>query len=237
MAAPSQWVPGRRWASAAVPGAPQGAETLSSGRIAQIMQQDFVDPGVYTRDRIFLDFGHPTSNVGWKLHVIKPPNLGRSISESHLPDNYMRLLRYLRVKQIPHKIVANLNGLAVMERNSGQVGKFITIYPNDSEQLRRVADIIEAFVPDNVNIAANPLAPEDLPVGARGLIGARWGGLTSEFSVNQTGNVIPDDRAAGPRPDWVRNPFNPRSVGVDGWVQFNDQQKAEIAVLRNRRRR
>jgi hypothetical protein len=203
----------------------------------QPMTVDFVDPGIYTRDRFFLDFRSPANNVGWKLHVIKPRGLGRGLDTPHLPENYQKLLRYLRVKQIPHKIVANLDGLARMERNSAQVGKFITIYPNDEEQLKRVADIIEALIPDNVNIAANPLAPEDQPVGARGLIGARWGGLTSEFTVDQAGNIITDDRMAGPRPAWVKNPFNPRSTGQEGWVRFDEDQQRDVQIIRRNRRR
>ncbi len=190
------------------------------------MNREFEFPakGEYVLDRIFLDFRHPRNDVGWKLHVVKPSTL--SVDNPYLPKNYLDLLRFLYVKKIPHKIVRNLNGIAAMERTATQVGKFITIYPDNTEQLKRVPELIDALIPDNS--PGNGLAPGDLPVSARGLASARWGGLTSPFSMDRNGNLVLDDRNAGAYPDWVRNPFDPASGGADGWVQFDDDAKAEV---------
>ena len=198
-----------------------------------VLNRKFVSSGAYREDRIFLDFGpKPAYDVGWKLHIVKPNGL--SVNNYKLPPTYLRLLSYLRDEGIPHKIVANLANLAEMERNPSQIGKFITIYPENTAQLTGLVDLIESTIPEN---ATNPCAVEDHQVGARGLVGARWGGLTSEFSVDQAGHIIDDDRKAAFCPDWVRNPFDPTSHGNEGWVKFSEEQEQDVRIIRRNKRR
>jgi hypothetical protein len=188
--------------------------------------QNFVNSGDYTGDRRFLDFGgRPAYDVGWKLHVVKPNDLDRY--NSYLPMNYKRLLSYLRDQGIPHKIVRNLDQLAQMEQTPSQVGKFITIYPNSSAQLRSVANQIEVLISEN---ATNPRPPNDLNVGARGLVSARWGGLTSVCAVDNQNGVVYDNRNIS-HPGWVLNPFDPQSQGQDAWQTFDEQQNKQVKIM------
>jgi hypothetical protein len=222
---PQTWQRGSRWRTGAVPARPRVFRSQATTR--RIMEQEFDFParGDYHLDRIFLDYLSPTHDVGWKLHVVKPQTL--SVDDPGLPKNYLNLLRVLYVKKIPHKLVRNLAGIALMERNPTQRGKFITIYPIDNDQLKRVPELIEA--------PTNPIATGDLPVGARGLTTARWGGLTSQYAVDRDNQLIDDDRNAGPKPDWVKNPFNPGSEGAEGWVKFADNPDLQHEILRRRR--
>lgn len=183
--------------------------------------------GDYQEDRLFLDFDRPSNDVGWKLHVVKPPTL--SVDTPELPDCYRRLLSYLYDKDIPHKIVRSLAHLSEMERNPLQVGKFITIYPENSGQLKELSDRIEAKFPDNPAMNRT-MASGDLPAGSRGIVSARWGGLTGPFTVDRDNNLINDDRSR-PYPAWVKNPFDPESRGNDGWIKFEDhpQIKDQLA--------
>jgi hypothetical protein len=197
------------------------------------LNRKFVSSGAYRDDRLFLDFGNrPAYDVGWKLHVVKPTGL--NLNNYMLPQTYLRLLSYLRDEGIPHKIVRNLANLAIMEQSPSQIGKFITIYPRDTAELTELVDAIEILIPEN---ATNPCAVEDHQVGARGLVGARWGGLTSEFSVDHHGAVIDDDRSGPYRPGWVRNPFDSASTGQEGWVRFDEDQQRDMQIIRRNRRR
>jgi hypothetical protein len=192
------------------------------------MHRNFVQPGQYSVDRNFLDFGSPAHTVGWKLHVVEPSGL--DLDHYHLPQNYKQLLSYLRNNNIPHKIVGNLAGIEEMARD-GQHGKFITIYPNDSQQLTQLVNQIEVLIGAD---ATHPNASNDLAVGTRGLVSARWGGLTSKLTVNQQGQLVEDERLVS-HPDWVRNPFaGPGHDGPHDWKDF-DRYEIRAAQLKLKR--
>jgi hypothetical protein len=163
--------------------------------------------------------------VGWKLHVVKPRELGDRNPE--LPESYIELLVHLRELKIPHKIVSSLRGLTEMETSDQQVGKFITIYPRDTAQLIGLPDQIEPLIKDEA--LHDGIAIGDLPVCSTRIVGARWGGLTGPNAVDQHNRLIKDDRGRS-HPDWIRNPFDKDSKGREGWVRFED--RPEIRALK-----
>jgi hypothetical protein len=177
---------------------------------------------VYRDTGGFLCHLPPAYNVGWKLHVVKPSSL---TTNSRLPKDYQNLLGALRARHIPHKIVGDLGALTQMEKNPLQVGKFITIYPEAEEELISVLDLINNCI--DKDAMSFTTAPKDLPVSCKGIVGARWGGLTSAYTVNAQNELVDDDRSRS-HPDWIRNPFDPASRGADGWVVFRDDQKMQV---------
>jgi hypothetical protein len=191
----------------------ESSEVETTRRIKE-KEFEFPAKASYKPDRLFLDFLRPIQDFGWKLHVVKPQGLG--VTSPNLPQGYLQLLDFLFQSQIPHKIVGSLAFLEEMERNPSQIGKFITIYPKDTQQLILIADLIDNYIPKNTN----RIPEEDMPVGSNGVTGARWGGLTSPYTVAQDGGRIKDDRKAGPFPAWVKNPFDPLSKGIDAWGNF-----------------
>jgi len=181
-------------------------------RVAKEMDFLIDNRGDYRVDRSFLDFGNPTSDAGWKLHVVKP---GARWSPPDLPDDYRRLLQYLCVKRIPHKLVSSMANLEKMERDATQVGKFLTIYPEDNFEMMRLLVIIEVFLTDPT---PRPTAPQDHAVGDRGIVSARWGGLTSELTIDQQGHWVKDRRDLA-SPGWIRNPFIHNCARREGWYK------------------
>ena len=172
--------------------------------------------GEYRTQGIFLVYSSPEFDVGWKLHVVKLRGL--SVEHPHLPQDYLEFLAYLCTEGIPHKLARNhLSGIGAMEKVETQIGKFITIYPADTAQLKILPIMIDLLVP--AELAGSPNAPGDRPVSSQGLTSARWGGLTGKNAVDSRGLVVPDNRHAA-RPDWVQDPFDPASKGVDAWHKF-----------------
>ena len=169
---------------------------------------------LYRKDRIFLSYGHPQHDVGWKLHVVKPSGL--SVLNLTLPESYKRLLIFLIEEKIPHKIVGSLHGIAYMEINPQQAGKFITIYPGGADELVALPDKIRSCIGSDA--VGNACARNDRPVAAG--VSARWGGLTGPYTVNQHNSVVEDDRAR-PHPDWIRDPFDQHSQGADIWTKIS----------------
>ena len=185
---------------------------------------------------LFLVYANPGCDVGWKLHVVKPPGL--SIQNREFPESYKKLVSTLLTNRVPHKIVKSILALAEMESRTEQIGKFITIYPLNATQMMRVLEAVESTIQDDFEARAQTAAG-DLSVGSRGLVGARWGGLTSPFTVDVRNNVVMDDRSR-PYPDWIRNPFDPLSKGKDVWLRFKDDealvnQLEHVAVPQARR--
>jgi hypothetical protein len=217
-----------RWTRATTPNAPGHQYGLLGTReqFDIIMKQEFripERPSYRVTREIYLVYLSPLNDVGWKLHVVKPPGL--SVQQPDLPTHYSRLLFHLRRMKIPHKIVRSLAGLAEMERDPGQIGKFITIYPNDNAQLLRLPVVIDNCL--LADLRDSHTARGDLPVGARGVSSARWGGLTSRYVVDDDNDIALDDRTR-PHPDWLRNPFDPQSQGRDVWVTFNEKQQGQM---------
>ncbi len=206
-----------------------------------LLDKEFIEgaaAGFYHEDRLFRDFRSPSHNVGWKLHVVHPasleyllPSLGwqraSALQQGYharpLPESYLAVLAHLRVNGIPHKIVGAIRGLRRMA-STGQQGKFLTIYPHDTQQLLGLVHDIEVQL-GNTHGAAP--APGDFPVGSLGLITARWGGLTSPFTVDAQNKLVMDRRDI-PYPDWVQNPFLQQNA-QNSWFDFSEEQKAEIA--------
>lgn len=182
------------------------------------MPFDFPTKSQYRKWQLFLCFLDPAHDVGWKLHVVKPRTLSRD--NPSLPESYVELLNFLCAEKVPHKIVRSIRALEVMESDPQQKGKFITIYPQDTSQLRNLSDAIDAMMPRG-SAKKHSTALGDLPTSSRGIIAARWGGLTSRYSLDANNKLVRDDRSR-PYPDWVRNPFDPHSPGKDPWIRFRE---------------
>ena len=196
---------------------PQPQRTGSrAGMVSQLRKApfDFPNQSQYVSKDIFLCFGVPHHDVGWKLHVVKPFGLGAQILK--LPKSYGRLLAHLYENTIPHKIVFSPENLAYMEGNAQQRGKFITIYPRDVGELLALPDQIESFVHNAA--AGSTTASGDRAVAAG--VSARWGGLTGPNTVDRQNRLVGDDRTR-PRPDWIRDPFDPDSRGADVWINLD----------------
>jgi hypothetical protein len=179
--------------------------------------------GLYQRDRCFLDFLHPKLDEGWKLHV--PVN-----DQYGLNRDYQRIFEYLQYAKVPHKFVSDPHNMVRMERG-GQHGKFLTVYPDDADQAVELAAIIDVFL-DKREYTYTQVAPGDRPVFGNELVTARYGGLTGpwvlkpEVIANPGDNgpttlncYRPDDRTRY-KPDYIKDPFDRTSTGIDGGYQY-----------------
>jgi hypothetical protein len=154
--------------------------------------------------RIFKCYGGPDLSEGWKLHV--------PIQDDGLLDqSFPHLLRCLKYCKIPHKFVRTRLGLAAMEKQNTQVGKFLTIYPpNRSDMLDLVTGIEDSLT--IAKYARRKVSPGERPVGNFGIVTARYGGLTTDKiyanaafqrgSALTKGDFVPDNRTTF-KPAWV----------------------------------
>ncbi len=149
---------------------------------------------------------------GWKLHITATILTANSI--------LTRIGPMLRRRRVLFKAPRTL--LELSNINSGfysefsQVGKFITVYPRDSEEAAFLAAKLDQMVPS----FSGPAVPYDIQLHLNSSIYYRYGafnrldikhrnGTKSAAIRNGKGRLIPDLRAPGfAKPKWLDDPFS-----------------------------
>ena len=124
------------------------------------------------------------------------------------------------------KVAASVGQLAALNEGAGglsQVGKFITIYPNDDLQAVRLASAIH----EATKSLAGPRIPSDRPLQAGSLVHYRYGGF-GDLQVRTPlgeclpaikapdGSLVPDRRrTAYEAPPWATDPFMAAGVAAE----------------------
>lgn len=125
----------------------------------------------------------------------------------------------------PFKVAASPERLAELNEGNGQlsqVGKFVTVYPNDDAQAVRLARVLDAAT-DGLR---GPAVPSDRPLRPGSLVHYRYGGFGDRHVqtplgsivpalVTPAGELIPDRRLPVYRaPEWAVDPFEAAGLTV-----------------------
>lgn len=148
---------------------------------------------------------------GWKLHV----SAGVAAAEATL----RRVLPVLLADDASFKVIASIQKLANLNAGrSGmsQIGKFITVYPNDDAQAVRLAVALDQAT----HALRGPAVPSDRPLRPGSLVYYRYGGFDSRTVQVPSGKVLP--AIATPEgeliPDRRETDYCPPQWAVDPFV-------------------
>ena len=143
---------------------------------------------------------------GFKLHVTSDHYHLRQVEEAVLP--------ILEKHGVAHKIVDS--GRDMLGKMTGsQEGKFITIYPNNDEELKAIAkEVDEALTKHNL-INAGPKIKNDaqVPGNKSGMVFYTYAGHTRDWITGPKGEKVVEynqqrrDGKVPPVPDWIQDPF------------------------------
>jgi serine/threonine protein kinase len=119
---------------------------------------------------------------GWKLHVSAGITFARAVLD--------QALDVLLAEHAEFKVVASLARLA--ELNAGasgdsQIGKFITVYPNDDQQAVRLALALH----EATRGLRGPAIPSDQPLTPGSLVYYRYGGFIHQHTQTLSGAIVP----------------------------------------------
>ena len=147
---------------------------------------------------------------GWKLHIAAAVRTDEEVLRKVLP--------VLLENGAAFKVVTSRRRLAELnEGRSGasQIGKFITVYPNDDPHAVHLACALDAVT----HGLRAPAIPSDRPLRRGSLVHYRYGGFGGRYVQTQTGEIfpvivttegtlIPDRRlAVYTEPSWLVDPF------------------------------
>lgn len=147
---------------------------------------------------------------GWKLHISAGPGSVAAVLRCALP--------VLLAEDANFKVIASIERLRTLndgEAGLSQVGKCITVYPNDDPQALRLARALDLATRG----LAGPAIPSDRPLASGSLVHYRYGSFATrlvqmpngaiEWALAQPdGTLVPDVRAVGCyRPAWTVDPF------------------------------
>jgi len=147
---------------------------------------------------------------GWKLHVSASVSAATTVLE--------RVLPVLLAESAPFKVANSLTTLLQLNQGDAgpsQVGKFITVYPQDDAQAIRLAAALDAATRD----LPGPAIPSDRPLAPGSLVHYRYGDFGDQHTQTPLGLIVPavrrpdgglepDDREQGYRPPaWAPDPF------------------------------
>lgn len=147
---------------------------------------------------------------GWKLHISAGPGSVAAVLRCALP--------VLLADDANFKVIASIERLRTLNDGAAglsQVGKCITVYPNDEPQALRLARALDLATRG----LAGPAIPSDRPLAAGSLVHYRYGSFAArlvqspggaiEWALAQPdGTLVPDVRAVGCyRPAWAVDPF------------------------------
>lgn len=153
---------------------------------------------------------------GWKLHVSATLWSAERVLE--------RALAVLLDEVVTLKVAASSHVLAGLnDATTGslsQIGKFITVYPNDDAQAVRLAVALDRCTRG----LAGPPVPSDRPLRRGSLVHYRYGGFGGSFIQTPIGEIVPalrtpagdlvpDERLTIYRPpEWAVDPFEAAGV-------------------------
>jgi hypothetical protein len=154
---------------------------------------------------------------GWKLHVSAGEDTALAVLDRCLP--------VLLAEQAAFKVAASLDFLQALNESrhgSGQVGKFLTVYPNDDAQAVRLAAALDAATGG----LTAPAVPSDRALRPGSLVHYRYGGFGGALMQTPLGEVtpalrapdgtlVPDRREARYQPPpWAPDPFLAAGIAV-----------------------
>jgi len=184
-------------------------------------EKDFIEslkrtiPANWTlhRSGIWMQCMPPSAKLppqGWKIHVSSVPETARVV--------LMITAAALVARGTAFKFAADARMLAALNGKrwprSGS-GKFITVYPRDSDDFRRIIDDLHAILSGYVG----PYVLTDRRYRDSGVLFYRYGGIQGESRMSAggrpewmlrrpDGGYEPDERLPRFRvPDWLRDPF------------------------------
>jgi serine/threonine protein kinase len=153
---------------------------------------------------------------GWKIHV--------SASVWSAEPVLRRTLSVLLAEPVLFKVAASTAILAGLNDGThgslSQIGKFVTIYPNDDDQAVRLAVALDEATCG----LAGPPVPSDRPLRRRSLVHYRYGGFGGAYIQTPIGEVVlavrapdgdlvPDIRSTTyEAPPWAEDPFEAAGV-------------------------
>ena len=159
----------------------------------------------------------PIPVQGWKLHL--------SANQSSAAEVLGRALPVLLAETASFKVTASYEELNDLNEGHGglsQVGKFVTVYPNDDAQALRLAVALDQATQG----LRGPRIPSDRPLRGGSLVHYRYGGFGDLFLQMPIGQIVPALRAPDGQlvpderrsryepPDWARDPFVAAGVAV-----------------------
>lgn len=171
---------------------------------------EVLGPRAAVREGWVASANRPTRAQGWKLHI--------SATIVSAPDVMRRALPILLEKGASFKVARNLGCLSDLNEGLAglsQVGKFITVYPDDDAQAVRLAVALDQATAG----LTGPRIPSDRPLRPDSLVHYRYGGFTDLQLTDSLGQIqpairdpagalVPDRRS--PRfepPEWAGDPF------------------------------
>lgn len=155
---------------------------------------------------------------GWKLHVSAGLLTASEVLGKSLPA--------ILDEDADFKVIASLGQLAALNEGLGglsQVGKFVTIYPNDDAQAVRLAWALQ----EATDGLAGPSIPSDRALRRRSAVHYRYGGfggLQMRTALGESlpairapdGSLVPDRRLGRyDPPPWAQDPFVAAGIADD----------------------
>ncbi|MGH8501770.1 MAG: hypothetical protein ACREVE_04735 [Gammaproteobacteria bacterium] len=142
---------------------------------------------------------------GWKLHVSATPQSAQQIAE---------VLPKLRQMNIYHKVVLSRDKLVLLEGSDTQAGKFITIYPKDVEEAKRIVKMLDEALAGR-GLAGTVIKGEKA-VGSSGLVYARYGEFKDGHEIINPNTGEPETGLRGNKykPDWIDDPWDETETAV-----------------------
>jgi tRNA A-37 threonylcarbamoyl transferase component Bud32 len=179
-------------------------------------------------------FSARTPDQGWKLHV-------SSIADS-AEELLRRALPVLLDAGAGFKVAKSLhvlNALNAGEGGLGQVGKFVTVYPDDDDQAVALAVALD----EATKGLPGPEVPTDRAIRPGSLVHYRYGAFAEKLIQTATGHIVPaiatpdgelvPDRGPGlaAGPEWAGDPFAAAGLGVEQTLQTVGNRYLVTAML------
>jgi hypothetical protein len=154
---------------------------------------------------------------GWKIHISAGVAFIEKVLERSLP--------ILLAENASFKVIASIERLDDLNQGRAgitQIGKCITVYPNDDRQAIRLAVAFDMATSG----LRGPAVLSDRPLRPGSLVHYRYGCFSREQVVVQAGasipairqpdgTLVPDRKAVGNHtPDWAIDPFRAAGVAV-----------------------
>ena len=176
----------------------------------------------WSLDRSWLLFSHKNTRLqqqGWKLHI--------SAGIANAQEILHRVLPVLLADKAHFKIVASLSRLQALNQGAGgisQIGKFVTVYPQDEQDAIRLAVLLDKITDD----FHSPNIPSDRVLRPGSLVHYRYGsfsalhlvqsplGMLTPAIKNPDNTLVPDRRLLRYTvPSWVNDPFVASGVATE----------------------
>ena len=153
----------------------------------------------------------PVAAQGWKLHL--------SASQASAADVLRRALPVLLAEGASFKLTASYDELNDLNEGNGglsQVGKFLTMYPDDELHAVRLAVALD----EATRGLSGPRIPSDRPLRSGSLVHYRYGGFGDLFVQTRIGQIVPALRAPDGElvPDERRARYEPPAWASDPFV-------------------